>query len=745
MSLTPRCALLGLFFILAGPVAAQTTPDDRPERYAPKTPLTRQQLDHQEALLLYAQGAVHEREHRLVEAVHAYEAAARLDPESAAVPRALAPVYLALERTEEALSACRKTLRLDPGDFKTGYLLARQLRGQDRLKEAVAVLKKTVRAKGLAGRPDLAVQIWSDLALMQEKEGDLAGAEKSLRHVTRLFDNAEPLVESGLYTSEEVGGQAADAYERLGKVCLKAKAVDRAVRAFESAQKKDSPRAPRLAFNLARVLRDRGKYRDALAQLETYLSTQPQGVEGYEMRIDLQRKLRLHARIVPELAEASRRDSNNLALRLLLAREYRKAGKQPQAEGVYTELLSKYPTPEVYRGLFELYKEEGQAGAERILTRLDAALEGATPEDKKPANATDAANAQSMLAVLRDDPELVEMLLKAAVRRLGGRLGYPTRGVLATLAARAHRLPLAERLFRSCLNRPEGPGRLESEVYAGLLEVLQLRHKHAASVEIAKRGLAKAQQTNRLLFHRALVYAYAGLGRYKEALAAAEDAIHDSGKGQLLGSRKLKVYVLSESGKHAEAVAECESMLKEYNQGSELREVRLALSRVLLTMGKHDPSDEQLELILKEDPNDATACNDLGYHWADRNKKLDEAERLIRKAIELDSKQRLDGGIPGPDTDKENAAFVDSLGWVLFRRGKLAEARATLEKATTLPTGDDDPVVFDHLGDVYHRMKEPAKALAAWKKALALYALGTRSKTDGRYQEIQDKVRALEP
>jgi hypothetical protein len=82
---------------------------------------------------------------------------------------------------------------------------------------------------------------------------------------------------------------------------------------------------------------------------------------------------------------------------------------------------------------------------------------------------------------------------------------------------------------------------------------------------------------------------------------------------------------------------------------------------------------------------------------------------------------------------------------VLFRRGKLTEARAELEKASTLPSGDDDPVVFDHLADVYYRLKEKAKALQAWKKALALFDEGTRRKSDERYKEIQDKVRLLKP
>jgi tetratricopeptide (TPR) repeat protein len=746
MSLTPRWALIGLVLILAGPILLAQTPSEKPSVHVPRTPLTRQQLDHLEAKRLYALGVLHERNNRLVEAVKAYESAQQLDPDVAAIPRALAPLYIALDRAEDALTACRHTLELDNDDYQTGYLLGRQLRGLDRFKEAIKVLKQTTKAAKLNDRPDQAAQIWYDLGLLQERTGDLAGAEKSLRKVTALLDNAGGMIAAGHLSREEVIAQAAETWERLGRVCLQAKAIDRAIRAFEQAQKKDPLRAPRLAFNLAKVLQDQGKYREALEQLQIYLQTQPQGTEGYEMKIALQRKLRRLADILPSLDTASGRDPNNMGLKLLLAREYRKAGKPEDAKRIYSDLLKRSVNAEVYRGLFQLHKEEGRAGAESILTRLDAVLSGATGDEKRPANPNDAENARAMLGALREDAALVKMILEAALVRVRGlRLSYATRAILATLAARTKQLDVAEQLYRACLDRPGGLGAMEAEVYAGLLEVLQLQHKHAALIAICKLGLQKAQQTNRVMFHRAMVYACLSLGRNKEALAAAEDAVNDAGKAQQLGSRKLKVYVLSEMGEHNKALAECQDMLKVYNAGGELREVRLTLSRVLLQMGKEDESDDQLDLILKSDPNDATACNDLGYHWADRNKNLDEAEKLIRKAIDLDQKQRTRSAFPSPDADKDNAAFVDSLGWVLFRRDKLEEAKAELERSTTLPGGDDDPVVFDHLGDVYYRLDDKAKALTAWKKALSLYDLGTRRKTDGRYKEISDKIRLVKP
>jgi tetratricopeptide (TPR) repeat protein len=130
----------------------------------------------------------------------------------------------------------------------------------------------------------------------------------------------------------------------------------------------------------------------------------------------------------------------------------------------------------------------------------------------------------------------------------------------------------------------------------------------------------------------------------------------------------------------------------------------------------------------------------LGYAWAERNQNLPEAERLIRKSLELDRRKRSLGAAVGIDSDRDNAAYLDSLGWVLFRRGKLMEARKQLEKASVLPGGDDDPVVWDHLGDVLFRLGEKEKAVSCWKKALELFADGARLREGSRPKEIKEKI-----
>lgn len=98
----------------------------------------------------------------------------------------------------------------------------------------------------------------------------------------------------------------------------------------------------------------------------------------------------------------------------------------------------------------------------------------------------------------------------------------------------------------------------------------------------------------------------------------------------------------------------------------------------------------------------AHVLNYLGYSLADRGEELDYAEDLIRKAVEQ---------IP------DSGAFVDSLGWVFYRKGRFDEAVEQLELAAKLLPYD--PIVTDHLGDAYWKVGRTREAYFLWNRALS--------------------------
>jgi tetratricopeptide (TPR) repeat protein len=121
--------------------------------------------------------------------------------------------------------------------------------------------------------------------------------------------------------------------------------------------------------------------------------------------------------------------------------------------------------------------------------------------------------------------------------------------------------------------------------------------------------------------------------------------------------------------------------------------------------GLYDKAADLLRKSIALDPaNSAEACNYLGYMWADHNMNLDEAETMIKGALEM---------------EPNNPSYLDSLGWVEFRKGKFDQALSNLLRAAK--TADhDDPVIFEHIGDAYFKLNRISDALESWQKALAL-------------------------
>jgi tetratricopeptide (TPR) repeat protein len=737
---------------------------DQPTRFVPQRPLTRQELDRQEAVRLYGLGLLCLRDDHLLEAARVFEAALRLNSEAAPLYKALIPVYLALDRVDSALSACRKTLELDPGDYQTGFLYARQLKLQGRPKEAIATLVRVLASPTLqAEDPELRSQMFLDLGILYEQDQNFVQAVAAFQEVVEGLGQAlhsaaahlavDPSNRDAQAQVTELRAQLGEIYERIGRIALQTKEYAKALDAYTKASEvqRDNPGAgQRLKYYLAKTYVGQGNLDKALTELEGYLQTQPQGVEAYELKITILKALGRDGAILPSLLRYVDKDPFNVNLRMLLARQYAGQRQPVQAEEQYLELARTSPTPEVYRGLFTLYREVGWMG--KALTLLDEALAGAAGKEnargpaarKVPPNPAAVAQARAMLVALRDDLPLSRALLPVALQHLQTRqsLQFETWRFLAVLASRARQLEVAERLFRQCLSNPVD-FRTELDVYAGLLDILWQANKPEAVVEVCREGLARARFANRVLFHRNLARALVLLGKVEEAIAQADEAVKFANPQNRLYCHLTRVIVLRQAQRFDQAVTECQALLKEFNQPGEVREIRYTLSNVYSAAKNPAKAEEQLQLILKADPNDATANNDLGYIWAEQGKNLEEAERLTRKAIDLDRAQKKSTTV-GADDDKDNGAFLDSLGWVLFRRGRVEEAREWLEKAAAMPDVADDPVIWDHLGDVYHRLDQPARAQTAWKKALTLFETGKFRKPDERYKDVQHKLKLLE-
>lgn len=132
-------------------------------------------------------------------------------------------------------------------------------------------------------------------------------------------------------------------------------------------------------------------------------------------------------------------------------------------------------------------------------------------------------------------------------------------------------------------------------------------------------------------------------------------------------------------------------------------------------LGRMDVLERNLRRLIELKPDYAHAYNALGYSFADRNERLEEAQQLVDQALRL-----------APD----DPFILDSKGWVLFRRGDAAGALDVLQKAFALRA---DPEIAAHLGEVLWSLGRHDDALKIWDDAIKAHpdneaVVGTRKK-----------------
>lgn len=120
--------------------------------------------------------------------------------------------------------------------------------------------------------------------------------------------------------------------------------------------------------------------------------------------------------------------------------------------------------------------------------------------------------------------------------------------------------------------------------------------------------------------------------------------------------------------------------------------------------GRHADSDKAYERALALNANDATVLNNYAYYLSERGEKLEKAETMSRKANEI---------APGV------ATYLDTHAWVLYKMGRLEEARTWQEKALNTAGGATEGTLLEHYGDILYRLGDKQGALEQWKKAQA--------------------------
>jgi tetratricopeptide (TPR) repeat protein len=381
--------------------------------------------------------------------------------------------------------------------------------------------------------------------------------------------------------------------------------------------------------------------------------------------------------------------------------------------------------------------------------------------------------AQGMLQKLLDSPEQTKGLIQAALplaKKKDG-LTYNAALVLAVAAADQKNLKASDTFFHVCAAiaaREQSVSKL-LDVYNRLVKIYLADRKYDDCIRICREVLAlktddakqrivyraytddrgdtdfneypsfDSARPLRPMFQRYLVVAMAKQGDVEQALKLADQHIKSSSDWRDMNT---KASVLREAGRGEEAAKLQEEVIRRVERDRDLdpedREdmvegLRQELSNIYVELNQVDKAAKQLEILIKKKPSEPGYYNDLGYILADHDMRLDEAEQMIRKALDLDKARRQKSPDFDPKTDHDNGAYLDSLGWVLYKKKDLKEARKYLELAVE-DKNTQHIEIYDHLGDVYLALGERDAAIRAWEDGLK-YASESR-----RDQQLRTKV-----
>jgi tetratricopeptide (TPR) repeat protein len=286
----------------------------------------------------------------------------------------------------------------------------------------------------------------------------------------------------------------------------------------------------------------------------------------------------------------------------------------------------------------------------------------------------------------------------------------------------------AERTFHQLLAVNDVPDNLVAlgKTQLALIE-LQRGHNEAA-VNAAKQILVFRDKPNSQAVGIA-VDALKKQKKYREALELLQPLVDKYGSDPFVNARYVEVLARTGEKEKARAaavqqakfgtrntVASAEALIQAGDNTEAINlinealkskpdeiDLQFELGSAYERSGDHAAAEKAFLGILGRNPEHAATLNYLGYMWADSNVNLERAADMLARAVKQEPR---------------NGAYIDSLGWVYFRQGKLDLAEKYLTDATRLLPRD--ATVHEHLGDVFVKRGNYKRALDLYRAALTL-------------------------
>ncbi len=259
----------------------------------------------------------------------------------------------------------------------------------------------------------------------------------------------------------------------------------------------------------------------------------------------------------------------------------------------------------------------------------------------------DKANSKKMLQVADDMAKLDSK-----------QFTYNAAWILGLVARQFDEKDVALRFFRICEKKAREikSGTKLADALDNQIRIYMAKKDYEEAEKLSRKTIGEKLDDEfdnaKILFFETMIQSMTKQGKVDEAIERIDGLIENNPDGWFL--YQLKGGVLQEAGKPAEAEKAYRTSIEKIEKNDQLKpdiQKRLIernkyiLSNVYIELNQVDKAAQELQDLLKRHPDNSTYNNDLGYVWADHNQHLDEAEKMIRKALEEDRKAQETKGL----------------------------------------------------------------------------------------------------
>lgn len=609
----------------------------------------------------------------LNQAIEHYREALKADPQASFLADELSDLYIQAGRLRDAIEEAKAAIDKNPNDANARRILGRiytRLLGdprQGRISEEM-VQRAIEQYKKLSELAPKDIEVWLTLGRLYKLAQNSVESEAAYKKVLELEgDHEEALIGLAMVYSDL--GDQPRAAEMLRRVVAKNPSV-------------------RTLTALARSYEQQRDYKQAAETFRRALDMAP---DNEELRYALAENLLMTDNVEEALKtfqELSEQDPKDYRSLLRISQIYRQQGKFPEARSALDK--AKAAAPE---NLEVLYHDVNLLEAEGKTDQAIKALKDIVDSTRKSAYSS---AERSNRAVF--------------LERLGSM--YRANGQYDEAVATFQEL-------RSLSKDLEARATAQtSDTYR---QAKQFR-KAAEEIEPVYR---KNTEDRMVAVVRATVLA--DLGKADEAINTIRKLLKGR-QNPTLDDLLLLGQIYEKTKRYDEMGRVTEEALKLAKTNEEKASVLFMRGAMFERKKQYDQAEAAFREVLRLDPENASAMNYLGYMFADRNVRLEEALELIRKALER---------------DPHNGAYLDSLGWVYYRLGRLEEAEEYLRRAVEkVPR---DPVVHDHLADVYAQQGRLKEAIQHWRISLREWESSAAGEKDpAQMASVQKKLESAE-